>query len=290
MRSLGDVLAFTFFVVLGLGVAAVSLAHPALPPRVAAVGLTIATVAGGCGASLAYIRYDMRRRSEVSILRTAVLHGTLRHADRHTPQPAGLVFRGRRLRQLPLGFLATVGLLAGLGFCAGVLSSSGRWTGQWWLKTVIYGGVGLVLVVGCVFLLALTVGHLVGPRTGVALLPDGVFLRTALGTIWLPWDAIHDTQSLLNRDKADTVLLHTSTPDALQQTGLYRIPRLWGRGRSRSTVSVPCGLLGLPTGPLVIELDRYRQHPAHRRELADPDTVAAYRGAVGRDPSGPQQR
>lgn len=205
---------------------------------------------GGGGAVYFYLDNPGRARAPGDA-RVRAHHGTLPGADRHTPQPVGVVFPAERGRLVATAIGAAIFVVTGVWFI--VLGGVLGW---------IVGAV-CVLVFGFFGVLALA-GSL-SRDGGIALLPEGVYCRMPAGTAWLPWAAIGRVRVLRSQGQA-SVALRADPPGAITLTG----PNRWLRGLNRRWFKMDVAYPGPGAPELCAAIQRYAKDPGARSRLADP--------------------
>ena len=136
------------------------------------------------------------------------------------------------------------------------------------------GPVGFTVagVLSIVFFGGLTVravGTLVRPG-GIALLPEGVYLRTPGGRAWVRWDDLHRVFLSSQGGFGPYVGLQARSPEAITLTGLNRWAHGINRRRYRMDVGYSAGRLGGDDRELVACLEHHLRSPETRPRLADP--------------------
>ncbi|MBB4932574.1 hypothetical protein F4561_003394 [Lipingzhangella halophila] len=194
------------------------------------------------------------------------VHGTLPGAHRYTARTAGLVFPGRRGAALAVAIGAALFVLLGAWMVfAGLYqpNPSERIPSP---ALVVIGAVSIGFFGLCGVLGARS---LFGRARGVALLPEGVYLRAPAGRAWVRWDDLAQAYVGTVSGQSHIALL-AHAPELIELTGLNR----WLHGTNRRNFGMDVGYPGqhLHVSPeeVVSAITHYRASPPAREQLPDP--------------------
>jgi hypothetical protein len=204
---------------------------------------------GGGGAVLFYM--DRRTRAKEKPTASSPGRGTLPGAARHTSQPEGSVYLVDRKATVAALAAAVVFVVVGVLFLAAggvVLMAVGA------LSVLVFGLFGLLLL-----------RTVLSSGNGVALLPEGVYFRSAAGTAWLPWDAVGRAWVMMTSNQPSIALI-AEPPEALVVTGLNAWLRGMNQRRFGMDVAYSGRSLARPPEEVCAAIRRCAGDPAARRE------------------------
>ncbi len=237
----------------------------------------------GVGA-LVYVRVRL-----VPHPKSAVGHGPVRAARRYTTATVGIVFHPRP----PAGLSGVLGYpFLGVA-AAAVLSSPVIADGD--PTTWDRGDLGLdpppviemgywAIVGGITVLLALAFGtdlarSLVRRAQGIAVLPEGVYLRTPAGAAWLPWDQLAGVW-IVEHPRRPVIAVAADTRGGIELGGVDRLFRGWRRRRFGADIT--CAGRRFRNPPEVVTaIHHYWSTPSARDRLVEPTEAGAIRRRCG---------
>jgi hypothetical protein len=202
----------------------------------------------------------------------SLLHGTLPGAERHTASPVGIVFPASR-GYAAFGCIgAAIFVVVGSVFLLIAMSAFADPPAIAGPAAIYFGVVGAVSVAFFGLVGVITLGPAVGRRGGIALLPEGVYVRWA-GSGWVRWDDLSRSSVLGARHGGPQLALSGRSPGAVTLRGLQRWLRPINRRLFSVDVAIPLQTLRVPPQTLVGALQHYRRNPSERARLSDPSTA-----------------
>jgi len=199
----------------------------------------------------------------------SIMHGTLAGAERHTASPVGVVFPASRGYAAIAFAGAGIFVAVGLVFLLIALSAFADSPAVAGPAALFFGVIGAASVAFFGLVAVITLGPAVGRRGGIALLPEGVYVRWA-GSGWVRWDDIRRSSVLGARQGGPQLALSGRSPEAVTLRGLQRWLRPINRRLYRVDVALPLRALRIPPQTLVGALQHYRRNPSARAQLTDP--------------------
>ncbi|RNL83616.1 STM3941 family protein [Halostreptopolyspora alba] len=223
---------------------------------------------GGCGVIVLVMSRRPRRApgSGDESGWTGAVRGTLPGAHRYTTRTVGVVFPGRRGIALAGAVGSVLFVLLGAWTVAMGLSQSSPPVRIPSLALVVIGAVAVGFFGVCG---VLTVRSLFGVPQGVALLPEGIYLRAPAGRAWVRWDDFARAYVGVVSGQSHIALL-AHAPELIELTGLNR----WLHGTNRGSFGMDVGYPGhhLRVDPeeVVSAIAHYRDSPSAREQLPAP--------------------
>lgn len=253
------------------GLTAVSGAAIALGAPVA--GLVGLLIFGGGGAAYLYLTRDSGDRAPASPARRGPLsvHGTLPGAASYTERSVGLVFPTRRGMAIAVTAGAAGFVVVGVLLLVIALRPDGA-EGEGTRVLLIAVGVLAIVVFGFFAILGLI--SVVRARRGIALLPEGVYLRAPAGRAWVSWDQIAEVSMVDDGTSPGGYLaVLARSPEAITLTGPNRWLHRLNRERYGMDLGYPCQYLRQDPAVVLAEIHRYWADPTARHRLDDPSVL-----------------
>ncbi|GAA3766934.1 hypothetical protein [Salinactinospora qingdaonensis] len=242
-------------------------------------GLVFLVFFGGGGAVYLSLTWQRTGRSSTRQGQTPPLeHGTLPGAEKYTAHPVGVIFPSKRRTGAITALGSAAFVLIGAALLTDTLASSpsappGEASGSLFAAVLGAVTIGVFGSFG-----TLGVASALRARGGIALLPEGIYLRAPAGRAWVRWDDLADVALRSDGTKAtgpvgSYIKVRARSADAIVLTG----PNRWLHGINRGSYGMdmgyPCQFLRHAPEPVLAAIRRYRAAPSAREHLANPAVV-----------------